>query len=368
MKKLLHLFSFAALCLLVQCKSSRLLTSVPAGAQIQATITHEGFINCYENGLAVNGQPLWCEASAVVFDGRRIIFANDKDMPDARSSIFSWPFSKGFADTALAPVYFNDPILKNGKKFEDFAITPNGKTVFLSTAFDRVKPETTEWNSYNTIFYWLAGEENKPLVLSYNNTDSTSISVRDKISKALVSSAFPNGMPYFKVEGLAAAGNTLYFGIREEGKKFDDFSYKVKILTASYSRHNGRITLNERFNILSDIDITSINPYLQQPLGLSSIEYDRFHKRFLILTSYENKEKFGAYLWTATKNDLAHNRMTLVRDTSGNPLAFTHKAEDIAIISKNKVIIINDDDKVATIVAGKVRKPNQAAYSIVEFK
>ncbi|MFS9669469.1 hypothetical protein, partial [Klebsiella pneumoniae] len=50
-------------------------------------------------------------------------------------------------------------------------------------------------------------------------------------------------------------------------------------------------------------------------LGLSSIEYDRFNKRFVILTSYETPENVGAYLWTAPLNDLRSNKISIVKST-----------------------------------------------------
>lgn len=368
MKKLLNFFPLLALILFIQCKAFKALTTGSGGSQLKATVTKEGLITCFEKGLSANGVAIWCEASAILYDGKKLFIANDKDMPDKRSSVFYWAFKNGFADTTQSVVYLNNPILKNGKKFEDFALTPDGNIVFLNTGFDRIKPGTTEWNGYNTIYYWQIGNEKNLHVLSPKNTDSTSVFLRDKISNVLKSSEFPQGMPYFKIEGLAATKDKLYFGVREEGKKFDDFKYKTKILTITYRMKYGKIELGDNFKVLSDFNITSLQPSLKQPMGISSIEYDHFNKRFLILTSFETGEKRGGYLWTATQRDLENNRMNLVRDAQANPVFFTNKAEDIAIINKNKIIIIHDDDRGMPTVAGRLRQPNQAAYSIVEFK
>lgn len=366
MKKTVFLL-FIPLVFFTRCKTSG-AASATGGNREQASITKEGFFNCFESGLTAGGQPVWCEASAILYDGSKILLANDKDMPDQRTSVFYWAAKKGFADTGRSAIYLTNPVFKSGKKFEDFAMTPDNRIVFLSTAFDRIKPGTTEWNSYNTIFYWQAGNENDPRVLSANHTDSTSVFLRDKISALLTSSQFPQGMPYFKIEGLAATQNKLYFGIREEGKKFDEFSYKVKIVTVSYHLSNGAIELGDDYTVLTDFNPAASQPSIHQPVGISSIEYDRFNNRFLILTSYESSEKLGAYLWTATLNDLEKNTMHIVRDGRGNPLSFSHKSEDITVINKSKVIIINDDDRVKTSVNGQIRQPNQAAYSVVEFK
>jgi hypothetical protein len=350
------------------CTNRSKLTRETSRDVLQASIIKEGFINCFEKGLAVNQQPVWCEASAIVYDGKNLFFANDKDMPDKRSSVFYWPFIHGFADTAKPAKYLTNGLLKKAKKFEDFALTPDGKTIFLTTGFDRVKPGTNEWNGYNTILYWHVGDEDRPHVLSLNKNDSSSVSLRYKLSVTLRSKDFPNGTPYFKIEGLAASNNLLYLGVREEGKTFENFMYKVKILTVPYSIYNGNVTLGEDFKVLADINIKELYPNLKQPMGISSIEYDHYNNRFIILTSFESGGKVGGYLWCATRSELENNKINLITDGNNNPLLFSNKAEDIAIISAKKIIIIHDDDRFKTSVAGAIRQPHQAAFSIVEFK
>lgn len=175
-------------------------------------------------------------------------------------------------------------------------------------------------------------------------------------------------MPYFKIEGLAVTDHLIYMGIREEGKKFDDFKYKVKVVTVPYAINNGNVSIGNECKVIANLNISALQPSLQQPMGLSSIEFDHFNNRFLILTSFESGDKLGAYLWTATRSELENNKMNLVKDIQGNPLAFSNKSEDIAIINQRKIIIIHDDDKVGTTTTGQVRQPNQATYSIVEFK
>lgn len=368
MKKIFFHLSLCSL-LLAGCKTAKNVAAGPSGNGALAAITRTGFFDCFESGLTAGGQPVWCEASAILYDGNKFFLANDKDMPDQRTSVFYWTAKKGFADTAQSPAYINTPAFKQGKKWEDFAITPDTRIVFLSTAFDRVKPGATDWNSYNTILYWQAGNEKDPRVLNANHTDSTSVFLRDKLAKALASPLFPQGMPYFKIEGLAATNDRLFFGIREEGKKFDDFSYKVKIVSVGFHlAKDGLLELGEDYKIVTDFNVATAAPSLKQPLGISSIEYDHFNNRFLILTSYESGENLDSYLWTATQSDLEKNTLTLVKDASGNPLHFSHKGEDLAVVSKSRVVIIHDDDRVKTSVNGQTRQPNQAAYSVVEFR
>ena len=119
--------------------------------------------------------------------------------------------------------------------------------------------------------------------------------------------------------------------------------------------------------LFADINTSSVNPSNEQ-IAISSIEYDHFNNRFLIHTSYEADDKLGGYLWTATLNELKEGKMNIVKDPGGNVIDFHHKCEDVTIINKKKVIVIDDDDRAITRIGNQVRQPNQAGYSIVEFK
>jgi hypothetical protein len=349
--------------LFFDCRTTRIQNNNPA-----ASIIKEGFIDCFELGLSANSRPVWCEASAILYDGDKLFVANDKEMPDNRSSVFYWMYKDGFADTSISAKYLTNPFLKKAIKYEDFALTPNGKYALLTTAFDRIKEGSNEWNAYNSFLFWKVDNENNPQVISVNGTDSTSVSYRVLISKTLATDSFKNGMPYFKIEGLAATDNKLFFGIREEGKNFNDFKYEAKILTVSYSVKNDKLVLGNDFAMLADIDTKSLQPSLSNKLAVSSIEYDKYNKRFLILTSYEDGERLGGYIWTASLPELQNNKMNLVKNNDGNPLTFNHKAEDMAIINGHRIIVIHDDDRIVTSIDDQKRTENQAAYSVVEFK
>src|SRR3954471_13260103 len=146
---------------LCQCKTTKIHKA--PNTSPTASIIQEGYINCFEKGLTgPDSLPVWCEASAIVYDGSKLFFANDKDMPGTRTSLFYLPLQNGFIDTTQPATYSDYPLIKNGKKYEDFALTPDGNFVFLSTGFDRVKPGSTDWDSYNTILYWRKGDEAHP--------------------------------------------------------------------------------------------------------------------------------------------------------------------------------------------------------------
>lgn len=333
-----------------------------------AAITHEGFIDCFDE--VPESPPVWCEASAILFDGKDILVASDKDVPGGKTSVFYWAYRRDeFIPAGQKPSFLNSEAYKNSKKFEDFALTPDGRYALLSTAFDRVKPDSKEWNGFNALLYWNTQNREEVKILGATPDDPTSVSLRTQIASLLTSPEFPNGAPYFKVEGLAVTNDKLYLGIREEGAKYDSFQYRIKLLAAPYQIANGELSLTGSFSVAADFDVAAAYPNLPKPLALSSLEYDKVHDRFYVLTSYENGEQLGAYLWTVDLENLTTNKLRPIIDyRNGSFLKFDHKAEDLTIISPRRLMVIHDDDRVLTKVGDQTRKPNQSAYSVVDFK
>lgn len=366
MKYQLSALTFAVFLLVSGCKTAKLPTQAVSET---ATITEEGLLTCFPTGTVVNGQPVWCEASAVLFDGKNLLFANDKDMPPGMSPVFT-KTPATLADSTVQPAYLTQPAFAAGRKYEDFAQTPDRRFVLLTTAFDRVKPGSHDWNGYNTILYWRTGDEQHPLVLAPDDTSRTSIAYRQPIAKLLANSDFPEAMAYFKIEGLAATDRQLLFGIREEGKSYSDFKYRTRIIGVSYrvekTGETERIQLSDDWKVIADFDIAKADSTLPKPLGLSSLEYDPYQKKFWLLTSYEVNNQLDAYLWSATSEELYANRpFTLVRNAQGQPLHIGHKAEDLTPLDANRLLLIHDDDRVQTTVGTKTRQPNQAAYTLL---
>lgn len=337
----------------------------------QASVITEGYFSMFQKGLSYDSALLWSEASAILFDGKKVFFANDKDLLNAKSAVCYWPVKNDFPDTINPPLYLQNPLLKKAQKFEDFTKTPDGKFVLLTTGFDRIKNKNDHsWDGYNSLLYWPTNAPDKAKVFSFSGKDSTSVSLREKFGTILKDEKFPNGVPYFKIEGLAATREFLLFGVREQGVSYKSFDYKIKILKVSYNFSNNTLTLKNDWEVLADIDIKKIAPTIQENIGLSSIEYDKDFNTFFILTSFEdaNENKVGAYLWTASFNDLQNNKMYPVYSKSGSYLKFTNKAEDLTKISKNKYMVIFDDDRVVTEINGIKRQHNQSGYSIIELR
>lgn len=353
--------------LLFGCKTARL----PAGKPLPtATITAEGFLDCFAPGTALNGQTVWCEASAVAFDGKNVLIANDKDMPTGQSAVFMKTPST-LADSTQSPLYLTKPIFTTAHKYEDFAQTPDRRFVFLTTAFDRVKPGSSDWDGYNTILYWRTGDEQHPHVLAPDDTSRTSMAYRQQLARVLATSEFPDGMPYFKVEGLAATDSQLLFGIREEGKDYKSFTYRAQIIGVSYrvdkTSDGERIRLENDWKVINDFVIAKADTTLPQPMGLSSLEYDPARQLVWMLTSQEVDNKLDTFIWAAPLSDVyAGKPFSLIRDSQGKPLhTVGHKAEDFTILPNNQLLLIADDDRVPTTIGPRTRQPNQAAYMIL---
>lgn len=355
-----------ALCLTgYACKTTRPFNPT----RVQATIAEEGLLTCFPADTSVDNKPVWCEASAVLFDGRNVLFANDKDMPPGQSSVFM-KTPATLSDTTQPPAYRTEAAYSIGRKYEDFTQTPDGKFVFLTTAFDRVKPDSRSWDAYNTILYWRKGDEQHPHVLMPSGQHTTSVGFRQKLARVLATPALPGEVPYFKIEGLAATDKQLLFGVREVGAAFDKFTYVNKIVAVSYTvgkmNSEDRIQLFDDWRVVADFDPAVARPSLPGPLGLSSLEYDPIHRCLWMVTSYEKDGKLDAYVWTNTLGNLkAGKPFQIVRSRGNKPLRFGHKAEDITLLSGNQLLVIHDDDRVQLPVGNTIRQPNQAAYTIV---
>ncbi|WP_420147886.1 hypothetical protein, partial [Spirosoma sp.] len=366
----LSTITLTVLSLAFGCKTAKLPATT---LSTTAAITQEGFLNCFAPGTAVNGQPVWCEASAVLYDGKNLFFANDKDMPSGQSSVFM-KTPETLADSTKPPTYLTQPTFTQGTKYEDFAQTPDRRYVFLTTAFDRVKPGSHDWDRFNTILYWRSGDEQHPHVLAPDDTSQTSVAYRQPIARLLATDEFPGELPYFKIEGLAATDKQLLFGIREEGKAYDSFTYRAKIISVSYSFEGTgdaeRVRLSNDWKIVDDFVITKADATLPTPLAISSLEYDPNHGCFWMLTSLESNGQFDTYVWTITSADLyAGNPFTLIRTAQGQPLHIPgHKGEDLTPLDRNRLLIICDDDRTRTNIGSQVRQPNQAAYTILTIK
>ncbi len=370
MKKLTILFSAAMLILFYSCKDKKAETVY---AKV-ATNTFECFCDTL---VKKSGKPLVCEPSAVVFFNDTLYVANDKNMPNS-AAVFKTTINNSLQLSELK--YLNDSILIKGRKFEDFSISPNYKFIFLSTGFDRIKTKNDKWDTYNCLYYWQTNALNSPkLITKKNETSATSSKFLRKVFASVIDTKnYKDGVPYFKIEGIAAIPtDTLLFAVREYGKSYEKFQYSIKIIAIPYEFTNDRIQLKTTATkLILDYKSSDYEKLIAgKKLGVSSIEYNKFDKQLYMLTSYELGDKskdIGAYLWTISLDKLRKNDAPkLVLNAKGKPVHFAHKAEGITIMNDSTLFVIHDDDriygpdKITDTENQFKRKHNQAAYTVL---
>lgn len=352
-------------------------------------VMDEGTIDCFPIGTLNDEQELLnCELSAAVFYNEKVITATDKPTPP--TSVFSLPYTidDGFNPEALTYVETN--ALNAVRKIEDFSISPDQQLIVGVTGFDRVSSSKPEWNAYNSIVYWDSQKDTKVKIAHPSKAKTgkeggnavimSSVELRDKFAAAFKSDnlTVPN---YYKIEGVSIIpGNKMLFGIRELGTSYLEYDYKILIISADYIFAKSELELSN-FRIAYEFDASTVEG-IKQPIGLSSLEYDRFNDRLYLLTSYElNKEgenapeKLGAYLWVLSMEDFnMKNPPQLVMKSRKKPLHLAHKSEAVTVIDANTVFIANDDDRV--VGSEKIndkgnqffRQPHQGTYYILRVK
>ena len=344
--------------------------------QATATVAWQGVIDCFE---ADNDPSAYCQASAAVYDGSSLIFASDSWIPcRGCSSVFSIAYD-GKGPVTGPPQHFTADRLVAAAKYEDLSMTPDRRYVVATTAFDRVREVSADWDPYNTLLVWPAGSPGNARVIApcTRSGITSSVALRENIARALKSESFPEGPPYFKIEGLAAVpGRRLLFGIREIGASPSDFAYCCTIISVSYTVADGEMTLRDDFRRVYSYD-PSQNRLISVEIGLSGLEYDPCSGLLYMLTSYEagpTDEGLGGYLWILPLRGLYDGSdPELVCRQDGTPLLFAHKAEGVAVLGPGRLLVAHDDDHVLgreTVENPETqfwRAANQAAYTILDI-
>ena len=381
-----HLVAFGALVSLLTG------TGLPGALQsgtawaVTATIVERGLFDCFPAGLAAeDGRAIVCETSAVIKSGDDLVFATDNFVPGREhASVFALAGGRdGVA--AGAPRFLRESAILASGKLEAMTVTPDRAIILAATAFDRIALESAERDAYNMLLAWPAqpGQPAQIVAASTRGGVTSSIKVRHGLTQALASDAFPEGPPYFKVEGLAALPDgRLLFGIRALGESKEAVSLTIRIVSVSYEVQDGSVFLGEDFALIYDYDASNVWTLFAREVGLSSLEYDPYNDRLYLLTSYEIEEgdkgavsSLGGFLWTLSVADLdAGKPPALVLRRKGRPLVFfAQKPEGLAVIDGAHVFVVHDDDAVlgcenaAERDARLCRQPHQAAYAVVRI-
>ncbi len=355
--------------LIIGCKPKQELVKEQTETNAYASfILEEALMDCFQPGLTFeDGRPYNCEFSAVAVMGEDLIFGNDKNI-EATS-----PMVKGDAKllrdgkmTEPQQVRYDE--FFQIRKMEDFAFTPDGEYMFITSGFDRLKTKSNEWDAYNTLLAWNVRSDKLHIVGEVQDKGvRSSKEYRYQFLDMLESK-------HMKIEGLMVLpGNKLVFGVREKGEHFERPIYTTTLIEVGYQIENDRIILDHQFRIQYIMDSSSA----RADLGLSSLYYDDNKKKIYITTSYEagqeGKQELGGYIWSLDLDDYYNRgKAELIKDEKGNPFLLRHKVEGITKMKDGSYFIIYDNDRTDIPVRlenGKIlsRKNHQAVYSIVDL-
>ncbi len=340
---------------------------------LDTTIT----FNCFCDTLVMNSKPVVCEPSAILYNNGEVLIASDKEIPNS-SSVFKIKYNDNMLETNNIE-YVKNKKLEEGKKYEDFTITPDGKYIFLASSFSWLDPNKKETDQFNNLYYWQADKKLNPTLITQNNDTSLRCSKHlTKLFQSILDTVnYPDGVPYLKIEGMASIpGDTLLFAVREYGNSYSDFNYCMKIIAMPYKIKDQNIELAPTAKVIFDYNPDNYKGFkFKHKLGISSIEYNKFDKKLYMLTSYEDGDStidVGAYLWSMSLAELKANKApSLIFNAKKQPIHFAHKAEGLTIVDDKTILVIHDDDRrygsqnITDPVNQFYRKANQAAYSIL---
>lgn len=340
----------------------------------QARMLSHGTLRCFPAGLRdERGELINVEVSAALYNGKRMILASDKPIPGPeRSAVFSVAMDGTTLDDSQLE-YFTAATIKGATKYEDFALTADGRHVLATTGFDRIDDGSHDLNAYNHLLIWPLYDPDAAQVVDPDPRDGVmgSLELRAKLGNAI-------GMPYYKIEGLAAipgehGDGLLLFGVREQGNDFADFDYACRVVGAHYQINQaGNLEFIDELRDLYAFD-PSRHDGVKHVCGLSSLEYDRYNDRLYLLTSFESEDDgIGGYLWAISLEDFAAGSAPrLVDDERGQPLVFEHKAEGLSVIDETHLFVAYDNDRhmgLGSIDERDERHACEAPYTLLEMR
>ena len=348
---------------------------------LRTELITEGTLTCFPAGLAhESGSLVNVEVSAVVFDGERLILASDKPIPgDDRSAVFAFDLVDGLPDPGSLQ-YLTADAIRRAVKYEDFALTVDGRYILATTGFDRIDDESHALNAYNHLLVWPVGQPERVQVVDPDPRDGVggSLELRRKLDEAI-------GLPYYKIEGLAAvpaladlgekSDGLLLFGVREQGQAYDDFEYVARLVGVHY-----RMTADGNLEFVDKLcERYRFEPSeyagVRHVCGLSSLEYDPYNDRLYLMASFEIEdeagEQTGGYLWSMPLADLTRGTSpSIVEDAHGDVLEFEHKAEGLAVLDTERLFVAYDNDRDMSL--GRIderdeREACEAPYTVLRI-
>ena len=341
-----------------------------------------GQIDCFEAGTLRDDKPdalAYCETSAVVRVDGKFWVASDKGLPQKNeASIFALTVSP--RDTTLARIEDSEQQASPFnllRKIEAMASSSSDGWTFASTAFDRVSSEKPSWDAFNSLLAWPAGKPHDARIVEASLRDgvTSSVTLRKGFTRALSDAQWPEGPPYFKVEGLAALpGQRLLFGVREAGASYKDFDYQIRLIEARYRVEGDQVRIDP--DAFKEVYRAAPTIVAGHRLAVSSLLYDAKRKLLWMLTSFEEEEGgLGAFLMHAPADDFARaSAWSLVRTlNSTEPFLFANKAEGMEFIDPDSIVVIFDEDRrlnrgaTPELPTRVAREAHQGAYMLVRI-
>ena len=346
---------------------------------VKARVLSLDLLDCFESGLTdEKGKPVFCEASAVLNLGDKLVIANDKYIPgEGHNNVFSIdPVKvKNPRELSASVMPYGRGLFNEASKLESLAGNAAGDLFFAASAFDRIQTDSKAWDSYNMLFYWEKGKEDKPRLL-YSTEDEgiySSKSLRPVFQTILRNWRYPRGVSYFKIEGLTVLpDNSLLFGIRETGSDYQNAHPVFMIARAKFIKSPNGVTVDPVVEKIYEFETANVKELDKTP-GISSLEYHEASNSIFIMTSWEKEgEPLETYFWNLPMESLRKQLPPiLIRDDQGKPFSLPFKAEGISFLSSKTAFVICDEDKILSTVqtkAGQVeRQPHQAVYALLRF-
>ena len=319
-------------------------------AGLRANIQESGLVACVQPGaLDAKGKVLTCETSAVTVIGDRVLIANDKQVAPPAAQVFSLPLESLHGEVAFETIR---PELHEWvtqvRKIEDITRSEAHDLTLITTAFDRTPetggPDGARFN--NLLAIWGQAVEHADVMAHQSVDIVSSIALRERFLRALATSEFPVGPPYFKIEGLAVIPpNNLLFGIRETGPDFEHPRYGMTVLHGRFSEdEHGAIVLSERFQRLD----LKLPEGAASNLGLSAMAYDHKRKGTWIAGSIEGAEgePMRSQLFFLPDKRWREGRLDSVLAHRG-ALQFDlpYKLEGITMLDDHTILGVCDEDR-----------------------
>jgi len=237
-----------------------------------------------------NHEKVYSNGVVYLDNSKEIVFCN-KYLHNKKSPLFSYKYK----DSQFTnPSYYNtlpsNPInYKSLTKCHDFILT---------TCY------TQDFN----IIYWNKHNEYTKVLNLYDCSGDCSTSsncIYQKlynIVKYNLSCSCHLDKKYVKVQGFTCieSSNLMIFGLTHYSNCLHNKNNKTFIIKCSYKVEDDKISLNNDFKYIMDIDFNMYNynipKNITKELELVDIAYDSHNEKLLILTSYE-KYGYGGYLW-----------------------------------------------------------------------